>query len=134
MNTLTHQLAAPEKRLYAFLANMGIGIITLGIGWIIWSALLWSEGTTPGHKLLNLSIVDEKTFEHLNWNRMAVRELVFKGIFAAAISSFTYGLSYIADGLFIFRDDRRALHDHLARSIVIDNESQGSRRIRFTYE
>lgn len=131
MNTQTQQLAAPETRIYAFLADLAIGFVTLGIGWLIWSAILWSEGTTPGHKLLHQTIVDEKTLQPLTWDRMAVRELLFKGFLGGILSSFTYGLFYLADGLFIFRDDRKAIHDHMARTLVIQNDGESSGRIRF---
>ena len=131
MNTQTQQLAAPETRIYAFLADLVIGFVTLGIGWLIWSAFLWSEGTTPGHKLLHQTIVDEETSQPLTWNRMAMRELLFKGFLGGMLSSFTYGLFYLVDGLFIFRDNRKAIHDIMARSLVIQSNGASSGKIRF---
>lgn len=131
MNTQIQQLAAPETRIYAFLADLVIGFVTLGIGWLIWSAILWNQGTTPGHKLLHQTIVDEKTLQSLTWNRMAIRELLFKGSIGGILSSLTYGLFYLADALFIFREDRRAIHDHMARTLVIQNDGKSSGRIRF---
>ena len=131
MNTPIQQLAAPETRIYAFLADLAIGFVTLGIGWLIWSAILWSQGTTPGHKLLHQTIVDEKTLQPLTWDRMAIRELLFKGFIGGILSSLTYGLFYLADALFIFREDRRAIHDHMARTLVIQNDGESSGRIRF---
>lgn len=131
MNTQTQQLAAPETRIYAFLADLAIGFVTLGIGWLIWSAILWNEGTTPGHKLLHQTIIDEKTFQPLSWNRMAMRELLFKGFLGGMLSSLTYGLFYLADGLFIFREDRKAIHDIMSRSLVIQNGDKALGRIRF---
>ena len=131
MNTPIQQLAAPETRIYAFLADLAIGFVTLGIGWLIWSAILWSQGTTPGHKLLHQTIVDEKTLQPLTWDRMAIRELLFKGFIGGILSSLTYGLFYLADALFIFRENRRAIHDHMARTLVIQNDGESSGRIRF---
>ena len=131
MNTPIQQLAAPETRIYAFLADLAIGFVTLGIGWLIWSVILWSQGTTPGHKLLHQTIVDEKTLQPLTWDRMAIRELLFKGFIGGILSSLTYGLFYLADALFIFREDRRAIHDHMARTLVIQNDGESSGRIRF---
>jgi uncharacterized RDD family membrane protein YckC len=131
MNTKTVELATPQARIYAFLAELAISILTLGIGWLIWSAYAWGKGTTPGHQLLHQQIVDVETNRPLTWGQMALRELVFKGLISGVLSSFTYGLYAFADAGLMFRDDRRAIHDWMSASIVIQSSETLSGKIRF---
>lgn len=131
MNTKIIELATPQTRVYAFLAELAISILTLGIGWLIWSAYAWGKATTPGHQLLHHQIVDIETNEPLSWTQMAVRELIFKGMIGGILSSFTYGLYACADAGLMFLEDRRAIHDRMSSSVVIQGSENLAERIRF---
>ncbi|MEI7540096.1 MAG: RDD family protein [Actinomycetes bacterium] len=131
MITKTIKLATPQSRIYAFLAELAISILTLGIGWLIWSAYAWGKGTTPGHQLLKHQIVNVETNQPLSWAQMAVRELLFKGVIGGILSSFTYGLYAVADAGLMFRNDRRAIHDWMSSSVVIQSTENLAGKIRF---
>jgi uncharacterized RDD family membrane protein YckC len=131
MNAQTSQLATPQTRIAAFAAELVISFLTLGIGWLIWSAYTWAKGTTPGHQLLGHEIVNVETNLPLSWGQMAMRELVFKGVIGGVLSSFTYGAFSLADAGLMFREDRRAIHDWMSSSIVIQNKKVPSGKIRF---
>ena len=60
-------IASPGVRLGAFLLDCVFAVITLGIGWIIWSLVVWGKGTTPGHQVLKVYIVDAKTNQFCSW-------------------------------------------------------------------
>jgi uncharacterized RDD family membrane protein YckC len=79
----------------------------------------WSEGTTLGHKIMGLSIVDEKTKVPFSLGRMLLRELVIKGLVCSFISIFTLNIFFIIDSLFVTRDDRKSIHDRMAGSLVV---------------
>jgi uncharacterized RDD family membrane protein YckC len=53
---------------------------------------------------------------------MFVRECLVRMIFNL-ISFFTFGLMTVIDALFIFREDKRTLHDLIVKTIVVDDSS-----------
>jgi len=112
-------IATPAVRLGSYLLDFLLLIVTLAIGWIIWSLIVWSKGTTPGHQVLRLYIVDEKSGKTATWGHMALRELVMKGIVGSAASTITFGIYFIVDSLFVVRSDRRTLHDLLSSTQVV---------------
>jgi uncharacterized RDD family membrane protein YckC len=131
MNTKTIELATPQSRIYAFLADIAIGTLTLGIGWLIWSVYAWGKATTPGHQLLHHQIVNVDTKQPLSWEQMAAREFLFKGAIGGILSSLTYGIFSFADAGLMFREDRRAIHDWMCSSIVIQESENSIGKIRF---
>ena len=113
------ELATPGARLGAHLLEALLAVVTLGIGWLIWSFVLWGQGTTPGHKVLRQYIVNEKTGQDFTWGQMFVRELLIKGILVPLLSAFSFGIVYLVDSLMVTRDDRKTLHDRICGSIVV---------------
>jgi uncharacterized RDD family membrane protein YckC len=113
------ELASPGARLGSYLLEALLAIVTLGIGWLIWSFVLWGKGTTPGHKVLRQYVVNEKTGKDFTWGQMFVRELLNKGILLPLLSVFSFGIVYLVDSLMVTRDDRKTLHDRISGSIVV---------------
>lgn len=114
--------ASPRvMRLAAFALDMLFMTCTLIIGWLIWSAILWKEGTTPGHKLMKQKIVSSSTGEVFTWQQMAVREFLVKFLLIGTVSSFLFWLPFFGDSLMIFKDDNRTFHDMITGSIVVDD-------------
>ena len=112
-------LASAGARLGAHLMEGLLALVTLGIGWIIWSFVEWGKGTTPGHKVLKQYIVDEKTGKTFTWGRMALREIVIKGILCGVLYVVTFSIFYFVDSLMVVRDDRRTIHDRISGSLVV---------------
>ena len=112
-------LASAGARLGAHLMEGLLALVTLGIGWLIWSLVEWSKGTTPGHKVLKQYIVDEKTGKTFSWGRMALREVVIKGILCGVLYVVTFSVFYFVDSLMVVRDDRRSIHDRISGSLVV---------------
>ncbi|MFZ9290482.1 MAG: RDD family protein [Ilumatobacteraceae bacterium] len=73
------QLASVQARLGSFLLDLGLMIVTLFIGWVIWNLFTWKTGQTPAKRLLKQVVVDAKTGEVFTWSRMALREFAVKG-------------------------------------------------------
>ena len=116
-------LATPQCRLIAFVLDGALISITLGVGWIIWFIAIADRGTTPGYDLMGQTIVDHKTGKPLKLGKMLVRELLVKGVLAWIIASFTMFINYIVDGVFIFREDRRSVHDLIMGTDVVQDRS-----------
>ena len=86
---------------------------------IIQGYLLYKRGQTVGKILVNTKIVD------LHGNIPNFGKLIFLRYFIFGLIGqipFVGGLFGLADALFIFGEDKRCLHDHLAGTIVV-NES-----------
>ena len=76
--------------------------------------LLATSGQTIGKRVMQIRVVDARTGRYPGWVRLVILRAYVNGLFAAA----TFGLYGLVDALFIFRDDRRTLHDRLARTRV----------------
>lgn len=85
------------------------GVVLYGI---ITVAFWVKTGQTPGKKAYNLKVVDEKTHKLLSFKQATWRFVVF------LISATTV----VGILLPLFRDDKRALHDLLSNSCVINTE------------
>ena len=113
------ELATPGARLGSHLLEALLALVTLGLGWLIWSFVIWGQGTTPGHKVLKHYIVNEKTGRELTWGQMFVREFLIKGLLVPLLSAFSFGIVYLVDSLMVTRDDRKTLHDRICGSVVV---------------
>ena len=112
-------LATPQSRLIAFVIDVAVFAIGLGIIWIIWFITLAEKGTTPGHYLMGQVVVDAKTGRLLGWKKMVVREILIKGLLQWLLGSVLFMANYIVDASFIFTSRQRTLHDLVIGSQVI---------------
>ena len=119
IDTNPQQLASAQARLGSFLLDLGLMIVTLFVGWVIWNLYTWKTGQTPAKRLLNQVVVDAKTGEVFSWSRMALREFAVKGAAGNIASGATSGVTFVIDSLFVFRQDRRTVHDLIVGSKVI---------------
>ena len=105
-----------------FAAGVGVmvcgGVLTLGIQIF----LLVTRSQTVGKYLMQTQIVDFETGQSADW----IHSIILRILVNSMISSIPcIGMFYsIADILFIFRDDRRCIHDLLASTTVIDISSR----------
>ena len=112
-------LASPQARLGAYLVDIGLAIVTLFIGWLIWSFFTWQYGQTPAKRLMKQVVVNTKTEQPLTFMQMLLREAVVKWVAGGLASSASNGITWVVDSLFIFREDRRTVHDLIVSSKVI---------------
>jgi uncharacterized RDD family membrane protein YckC len=50
-------------------------IVTLGIGYLIWSVIVWDGGQTPAQKLVGLRCCDPETSRPASRGQMAIRQI-----------------------------------------------------------
>lgn len=106
-----------SKRSDLGLALGAVWALGVLIGLLAWN-LIWLHryGQTPGKRMVSVKIVRS------NGERASLPRLVFLRWFVPGLfSAFPY-LGYLfafVNVLFIFRDDRRCIHDHLADTIVV---------------
>ena len=71
-------LTSKGKRFGAALLEGLLAVVTLVIGWIIWSVIIWERGQTPAKSILGMRVVRLTTGRAANRAEMAMRELVGK--------------------------------------------------------
>ena len=116
---IVQRLASPQARLGAYLVDIGLAIVTLFIGWFIWSMSTWKTGQTPAKRLMKQVVVSTKSGESFTWSQMLLREAVVKWAAGGIASGASNGITFVVDSLFIFRDDRKTVHDLIVQSKVI---------------
>jgi uncharacterized RDD family membrane protein YckC len=91
-------------------------------GFVLWTALhgylLATRSQTIGKRLVGIQIVNVSDGRPTPFSRV-----LFARFFPVAVVSnipFLGGLASLVDALFIFADDRRCLHDHIAGTKVVD--------------
>jgi uncharacterized RDD family membrane protein YckC len=117
-------LAGPGRRLAGFLLELVLFVVTLGVGWLIWSVLSWRSGRTPAKQLLRLRVVDGISGEQASWRRMALRQAVYALGIAGLFGAATMGLGWGICAVFVLSPTRQALWDRLAfTTVVVDPPS-----------
>jgi hypothetical protein len=117
------------RRLEALALTPLLLIVTLGIGWLVWSVLEWRTGRTPSYRLLGLRVVRRDQGRPIGLARSFVRSgicctllivptVVIGGVVAI---SFAIGASP-PDGL--LRQPRPAPWDRLTATTVIDERAE----------
>jgi hypothetical protein len=106
-------LAPVGRRIGAYFLGALLSLVTLGIGYVIWGAITWSDGQTPVQQVLGLQTWKPQEQVNATWGTMFLRGLAwaFLGIipFAQLVSFF----------LFLSGKEHRALHDSIASTIVL---------------
>jgi RDD family len=115
-----HRIASPGKRLGEYLLEFLLVIVTLGIGWFIWSLVVWSNGQTPAKQLLHMRVYTIADRRPAGWGRMALREFVVRGIVVGGLSAITFGVGFIVSALLVLNTNRQTLWDLIAQTVVVD--------------
>jgi uncharacterized RDD family membrane protein YckC len=114
------QLSSPGRRLGAHVLDSLLGIVTLGIGWIIWFLIIAETGRTPGKSLMNMVTVDATTGQPIGFGRMAARELLLKGLGAYIILALTSGFALPLFAWLLWDRARQQLWDKVVTTVVVD--------------
>ncbi|WP_229070936.1 RDD family protein [Actinoplanes sp. DH11] len=105
-------------RLVAVLLDILLAVVTLWIGWFVWALFTWSDGQSPGKRLMGFVVTDEKTGEPFDFGRMVLREFCVKALLGTLFSMITFGVYFWVNALMILGDGQRTLHDRMAGSVV----------------
>jgi uncharacterized RDD family membrane protein YckC len=108
-------ISSKGRRLGAALLEVPLAIITLGIGYLIWSLIVYKNAQTPGKQVLGMRIVDSRTGQATSWGMTFLREFIVEGI----IGSITFGIAYL---WILWDKNNQALYDKLLNTIVVDDK------------
>ena len=110
------------ERLFAYVLDSLIAMLTLGIGWLIW--LFWTipNGQTPGKKALGIRMVKVDGSAFTCWT-FGLREILARGIVIYALGVVTLGIVWVIDILLPLWDKQaQSLHDKMAGTYVVKVE------------
>lgn len=108
-------LAPVGRRIGAYFLAIPLAIVTLGIGYLIWGAIVWGKGTSPALQVLGMRAVKEQTGEPATWGTMALRNIV-GGILQGILSIITGLISFV---MFLTDDKHRSIPDRIGGTIIV---------------
>jgi uncharacterized RDD family membrane protein YckC len=69
-------LSSVGRRFGEYLLDGVLGVVTLGVGWLIWLAIVMKDGQTPAKQLLGMRAVKLSTSQKAGWGTTALREFL----------------------------------------------------------
>jgi uncharacterized RDD family membrane protein YckC len=94
-------LADKGQRLVASLLDGVLCLVTLFIGWIIWSCITYSKGQTPAKSIMGLRVIKLETGIAATWGEMFLRNVAVQ-IGIGLLSTFLLGIPSLIATLMIF--------------------------------
>ena len=114
-------LSSAGRRFGGFLLEGVLIVCTLGIGWIIWSLIVWAQGLTPAKQVLGMRVVRLDQRIYAGWGKMFLREFIGKGI-VWLIGTFILLIGQVvADCWLLWDKDKQELWDKMAGTVVVND-------------
>jgi len=84
-------LASRGKRFGALALDALFYMITCGIGWFIWTLIVWKDGQTPGKQVLKMRTYGTVLARPASWGHMAIRNFLIPLVVSIAYIPFYIG-------------------------------------------
>jgi uncharacterized RDD family membrane protein YckC len=116
-------LATLSQRFGAYCLDVLLMLVTLVVGWLVWSCFTFSKGQSPAKAILGHRVVRQDTGQAAPWTDMFLRNVILQFGFTL-LSVLTLGLPLlIGGGLILAGDLRQTAWDRLAGTrVVVDPE------------
>ncbi len=115
----TPELCTVGKRFGEYCLDVLLFIVTLGIGWLIWTLIILGRGQTPAKQILNMRVVDADTGQVPGYGMMFVREFLCKGLISIVASVTLIGVVLY---FWLTWDDRnQELWDKMVNTVVVED-------------
>jgi hypothetical protein len=118
-----YRYATFQHRLGAYALDWGLALLTLGIGWLIWSMIVWPEGQTPAKKILKLRTINVGTKQPATWGHMSIREFLIPFtvfIAASATGALAWAAWITVEICFYFLKGKRTLRDYWVKTVIVN--------------
>jgi uncharacterized RDD family membrane protein YckC len=116
------EVSSAGKRLGGFVLEVVLVIVTLFIGWLIWSLVVWGQSTSPGKQLLKMKVLKKETGLRASYGTMVLREVVGKWLIVEIVIGSICGIAaLVLDFMLLWDQDRQQLWDKIAGTIVVDD-------------
>ncbi len=113
------QLASAGRRIGAYFLAFPLAVVTLGIGYFIWGAIVWGKGTSPALQVLGMRAWRPATQTRATWGTMALRNIV--GGFVQGLFGVMLLVSFI---MFLSDDRRRTIADRIADTLIVHDPAK----------
>ena len=111
------RLASAWRRLAGHLLEIVLVVVTLLIGWIVWSIIVWGRGQTPAKQLLGMRVVHRETLTAARRGRMFAREIPCK-LLIGFVASVTI-IGWILYFWLLWDSERQELWDKMVETVVV---------------
>ena len=115
----TVRLSSAWRRLGGYLLDGVLFVVTLIVGWLIWSIIVWERGETPEKQLLGMRVVHRETLTAAGRGRMFVREVPCK--FLMWLIAFATFLGNIFYFWLLWDRERQELWDKMVDTVVVND-------------
>jgi len=116
-------LASKGRRFGAYLLEIPLALVTLGIGYLVWMLIVWARGQTPAKQVLNMRVVRLEERRAAHWGIMALRNFVLSVLISIPLELIFPGLSILwllANGIALLVSRRnQALWDMMLKTVVV---------------
>lgn len=119
------KVASIGRRFGSYLLGALLSIVTLGIGYVIWDLVLWTDGRTPAMQLLGMRAIVPAQRANARWGQMFVRNFLIYGLLFSVLGGFTFGLASLVGALIIFAGGLNQTAWDRMTGIVIVHDPQG---------
>lgn len=111
-------LSSPGKKLGAYFLDIILATVTLGIGWLVWAAIVAAKGQTPGRMLLKMRVVSVRDGRPLTWGSMVFLHGMVGGFVTGMAWTFTLGVLAFMP---LWDRNNQTVADKVASSLVVDD-------------
>jgi len=113
------RLSSPWRRLGGHLLDGLLILLTLLIGWLVWSIIVWGRGQTPAKQLLGMRVLSRETLTSARRGRMFAREIPCKWIIELFASVTIVG--FVVYFWLLWDNARQELWDKMVETIVVND-------------
>lgn len=85
------------EKLLGIVVDGALGAVTAGIGWLIWTAVLFPKRQTPAGRLRDMVVVDSRTARLASALKYAARQIVLALMYVYMVSGFFWGFGLVLD-------------------------------------
>ena len=114
------RIAPIGRRFGAYLLEIVLAIVTLGIGWLVWAIIVMAHGQTPAKQVLGIrvSLPDGRP---AGWGRTFCREFLAKSLIGL-LGVVSFGIIALVGLLWALWDsDNQTLYDKIAGTVIVDD-------------
>jgi uncharacterized RDD family membrane protein YckC len=116
-------LAPVGRRIGAYFLGALLSVVTLGIGYLIWGAISWSNGQSPVQQVLSLQVWKPQERVNATWGTMFLRGLAYYFCMIPIVNLVSFFL-------FVSGREHRALHDSIASVVVLHDPNKVLRPVQ----
>ena len=112
------QVASVGIRIGAFFLSGLLSIVTLGIGYLIWGAITWSNGQSPTQQVLGIRCWRLQENAVASWGQMFLW-----GLSRSVIDYIAFG-GLVSFVMMLVNKDRRTLYDHISGIVLLQDPNK----------